>query len=150
MKIGFDYIGITTPFYCIDSQGRILLHKRTTECRDEHHRWDTGSGKLEKGLTLEQNALQEVLEEYGCKGEIAGTLPAHDIFRTQDGEATHWVAVPFFVKVNPDDVKNNEPHKIAEIGWFTLDSLPEPLHTGFAFTLSKYRGEFERQLKKMR
>ncbi len=57
MKIGFDYCGITTPFYCHDGNGNILMHKRTKECRDEHERWDTGSGKLEFDLSLEENVL---------------------------------------------------------------------------------------------
>src|SRR4051812_3436688 len=147
LKIGFDYIGVTTAFYCHDGKGNLLMHKRTKECRDEHDRWDTGSGKLEFNLSLEQNALQEVLEEYGCKGEIEGQIPPHDIFREQQGVQTHWLAVPFFVKVDPKEVKIGEPHKMAEIGWFTLDNLPAPLHTGFAFTLSKYRSYFEKYLK---
>ncbi|MFA7193397.1 MAG: NUDIX domain-containing protein [Candidatus Paceibacterota bacterium] len=143
MKIGFDFIGITTPFYCHDGKGNILMHKRTTECRDEHGRWDTGSGKMEFDLSMEENVLQEVLEEYGCKGVIEGELPAHDIFREQDGQKTHWIAVPFFIKVNPDEVINGEPHKIEEIKWFPINELPEPLHTGFAFTFNRYKKEFE-------
>lgn len=146
MNIGFDYVGITTPFYCHDGHGNLLLHKRTEQCRDEHHRWDPGSGKLEHELSLEANVLKEVEEEYGCKGVIEGSLPAHDIFREQKGVMTHWVAIPFFVKVNREEVKNNEPHKMAELGWFPLDKLPEPLHSGFAITLEKYREYFEKYI----
>ena len=51
----------------------------------------------------------------------------------------HWVAIPFFVKVDPRVVKNNEPHKIEEIGWFTIDNLPEPLHSGFAYSFESAR-----------
>ncbi len=148
MKIGFDYIGITTPFYCHDGKGNILMHKRTKECRDEHERWDTGSGKQEFNLSLEENVLQEVLEEYGCRGIIEGQLPAHDIFREQDGMKTHWLAVPFFIKVNPADVKNGEPHKIEELTWFPIDKLPEPLHTGFAYTFNRYKSDFINYFKK--
>lgn len=146
MKIGFDYCGVTTAFYCHDGKGNLLMHKRTKECRDEHERWDTGSGKLEFDLSIEENVLQEVLEEYGCKGEIDGRLPTHDIFREQNGQKTHWVAIPFFIKVNPLEVKNGEPHKISELGWFSIDKLPEPLHTGFAYTFSKYKEYFEKHL----
>ena len=142
MKIGFDFIGITTPFYCHDGNGNILMHKRTKECRDEHGRWDTGSGKLEFNLSLEENVLQEVLEEYGCKGVIEGQLPAHDIFREQEGVKTHWIAVPFFIKVNPTEVKNGEPHKIEELTWFPIDKLPKPLHTGFEYTFNRYKKDF--------
>jgi len=142
MKIGFDFVGITTPFYCHDGNGNILMHKRTKECRDEHGRWDTGSGKLEFNLSLEENVLQEVLEEYGCKGVIEGQLPAHDIFREQEGVKTHWIAVPFFIKVNPTEVKNGEPHKIEELTWFPIDKLPKPLHTGFEYTFNRYKKDF--------
>ncbi|MEK7646480.1 MAG: NUDIX domain-containing protein [Patescibacteria group bacterium] len=148
MKPGFEYIGIATPFYCHDGKGNLLMHKRTTACRDEHERWDTGSGQLEHGLSLEENVLKEVLEEYGCKGEIEGSVPAHDIFREQHGQHTHWVVAPFFVRVNPDEVKNNEPHKMEEISWFTLDTLPQPLHSGFAYTFKKYTDHFRKHIKK--
>ena len=53
MKPGIDYIGVSTPFYCHDGQGNFLFHKRSQKCRDEQGRWDTGSGKLEFGLTVE-------------------------------------------------------------------------------------------------
>lgn len=144
MKPGIDYIGISTPFYCNDGKGNFLLHKRSKNCRDEHGRWDPGSGQLEYGLTLEENVLKEVFEEYGCKGEIQEQLPAHSIFREQDGQKTHWLAIPFFVKVNPSEAKNNEPEKIEEIGWFSLDDLPKPLHTGFNFTFDNYKEYFEK------
>jgi 8-oxo-dGTP pyrophosphatase MutT (NUDIX family) len=149
MKIGVDFVGITTPFYCHDGNGNILMHKRTEACRDEHGRWDTGSGKLEFDLSLEENVLQEVLEEYGCTGEIIGRLPAHDIFRDHEGQKTHWIAVPFFIKVNPQEVKNGEPHKIEEIKWFSIKELPDPLHTGFAQTFNKYKTDFEKVFVKI-
>jgi ADP-ribose pyrophosphatase YjhB (NUDIX family) len=147
MKIGTDYIGVTTPFYCHDGKGNILMHKRTKECRDEHGKWDTGSGKLEFDLSLEENVLKEVFEEYGCKGDVQGVLPAHDIFREQNGIKTHWLAVSFFVKVNRSEVKNGEPHKIEEITWFPIDKLPEPLHSGFAYSFKKYKSYFEKYIK---
>ncbi len=144
MKPGIDYIGITTPFYCHNGNGLFLLHKRSENCRDEHGRWDSGSGKLEFGMTPEENVLKEVMEEYGCKGEIEEHLPAHSLFRQHEGKKTHWISIPFVIKVNPKEVKNNEPEKIVEIGWFSLDNLPQPLHTGFNFTLNAYKEHFDK------
>lgn len=144
MKIGVDYVGISTPFYCNDGQGNFLLHKRSKNCRDENDNWDPGSGKLDFGISIEENVLKEVAEEYGCKGEIQERLPAHDIFREHDGVKTHWVAIPFFIKINPKEAKNNEPEKIDEIGWFRLDNLPQPLHSGFQITLSKFSEYFQK------
>ena len=143
MKPGIDYIGVSTPFYCNDGKGHFLLHKRSNKCRDEHERWDPGSGQLEFGLTPEENVLKEVEEEYGCKGKIQKRLPAHSILREWDGHKTHWLAIPFFILVNQAEVKNNEPEKIEELGWFSLNQLPEPLHTGFHFTFTKFKKDFE-------
>ena len=44
------------------------------------------------------------------------------------------------------EVKNNEPEKIEEIGWFFLNNLPEPLHSGFQFTFTTYRKHFEKYI----
>jgi len=100
MKIGIDYVGITTPFYCNDGNGNFLMHKRSNNCRDEKERWDFGSGKLEFGEPLEVSVMREMFEEYGIKGEIQEQLPAHSILRTENGVRTHWVAVPFFIKAD--------------------------------------------------
>jgi len=138
-----DYIGVTTPFYCNDGKGYFLLHKRSKNCRDEQGHWDPGGGKLEFGQSLEESMLREVREEYGCKGIIQEVLPAHSIIRKINQKITHWVAVPFFVLVKREEVRINEPEKIDEIGWFKLDKLPKPLHTGFVETKRKYIKYFE-------
>lgn len=144
MKPGIDYIGITTPFYCNDGEGRFLFHKRSKNCRDEQGSWDPGSGQLEFGLTPEENVLKEITEEYGCSAEVQGSIPAHSIFRKLDKKETHWLAIPFFVKVNPMEVKINEIEKIDELGWFFLEKLPQPLHTGFNFTFTHYYNYFKK------
>ena len=148
MKAGIEYIGITTPFYCHDGNGNILIHKRSNNCRDEKGRWDAGSGQLEINLSVEENVLKEVLEEYGCHGQIEGRLPAHDLFREEDGVKTHWLAAPFFIKVNPDEVRIGEPDKINEIKWCAIGDFPEPIHRGFEYTFKKYKKYFEEYFKK--
>lgn len=144
MKVGVDFTGIVTPFYCNDSKGKLLLHKRSINCRDEHGAWDPGGGRLEFGQTPEESVLREVREEYGCKGIIQDILLTHTLIREWKGKQTHWLIIPFFVKVNPSEAKINEPDKIDEIGWFTLDNLPQPLHTGFQHTFSRNKKHFVR------
>jgi len=128
---GIDYIGISTPFYCIDGKGKILMHKRSKNCRDEQGMWDPGGGKLDFLEDVVKCVLREVKEEYGCAGEILHQFDAHSVIRLQNGKKTHWLAVPFIVRVDPSQVRINEPDKIDEIGWFTLDNLPTPIHSAF-------------------
>lgn len=126
---GIDFIGISTPFYCVDGKGHILLHKRSKNCRDEQGKWDIGAGQLHFGEAPEEGVLREVKEEYGCNGVIVASFPPHSVIRTQKSKKTHWLSIPFIVKVDPKEVRNNEPEKIDEIGWFTLLDLPKPLHS---------------------
>ena len=144
MKAGIDYIGISTPFYCNDGKGNFLFHKRSVNCRDEQGNWDTGSGQLEFGLTPEENVLKEIKEEYGCGGVIQEGLPAHSIFRIHNKMKTHWIAISFFVYIDPKEAHINDLDKIEKIEWHTLKDLPQPLHTGFAFTLKKYEKYFKK------
>lgn len=144
MQIGIDYIGITTPFYCTDGKGNILLHKRSKNCRDEIGTWDPGAGKLEFGIEVEENVLKEVQEEYGVLGKILGSLPAHSVIKVENGIVRHWLAVPFFILVNKDMVINGEPHKIEELTWFSKNSLPANLNYGFAYSYKKFYQEFDK------
>jgi 8-oxo-dGTP diphosphatase len=144
VKAGIDYTGITTLFHCHDGKGNFLLHKRSRNCRDEHGAWDTGGGQLDFGISIRDNVLKEVLEEYGCAGEIQEQLPPLDVFRELDGAKTHWLAIPFFVLVDPKQVKINEPEAIDEIGWFRLDNLPTPLHTGFHHVFKTFKDHFDK------
>ena len=147
MRPGIDYIGISTPFYCNDGKGNFLFHKRSKHCRDEQGKWDTGSGQLEFGLAPEENVLKEIKEEYGCNGIIQDRLPAHSIFRIYNNRKTHWLAIPFFICVDPKKVYLNEPDNNEKIEWHTLKDLPKPLHTGFAYTYKHYKKYFEKYKK---
>lgn len=137
---GIDFIGVSTPFYCINEKGELLLHKRSKNCRDEVGTWDTGGGQLERLENPVVGVLREVKEEYGCKGEILEELPAISVVRTNKGKKTHWIALPFVIRVKKNEVKNGEPRKIDELGWFDLSHLPKPLHSAF----KKYIVESER------
>lgn len=109
---GIDFIGVSCSFVCHDGKGHVLLHKRSKHCRDEQGRWDNGGGAHEFG------------------SEDMQFLKVGDLHRKlDDGTPTHWVAVWYAVLVDPEQVKNNEPYKIDDIGWFTYDKLPKPLHS---------------------
>ena len=139
MEKGIDYVGISIVFLCHDGKGNVLLNKRSKNCRDEHGAWDPGGGGLEHGLSVIETLKKEVKEEY-CT-EVSGYefLGYRDVHRELNGKKTHWIALDFKVHVNRDSVKNGEPHKFDELGWFRLNQLPDPLHSQFPTFLEQYK-----------
>lgn len=139
MKKGEDYTGVTIVFTCHDGKGNFLLSKRGINCRDEQGTWDPGGGGLEFGDTVGNTLQKEIAEEY-CTNVLAHEyLGFRDVHRERDGKKTHWIALDFKVLVDPSKVKNGEPHKLDEVGWFKLDALPTPLHSQYPRFLELYR-----------
>lgn len=139
MKKGEDYTGVTVSYICHDGEGNFLFNKRGINCRDEQGRWDCGSGGLEFGDTVLNTLKKEIMEEY-CTDVLDNEfLGYRDVHRENKGVPTHWVSLDFKVLVDKSKVKNGEPHKLDEIGWFRLDRLPSPTHSQFPEFLRKYR-----------
>lgn len=137
LRRGIDFIGVTCSFVCHDGNGKILLHQRSQNCRDEQGNWDNGGGAHEFGDSLEDTVRREIKEEYGADAFNLQFIKTYDAHRQlEDGTPTHWVAILYAAQVDPRQVKNNEPHKIDDIGWFSLDNLPAPLHSQTPHTLA--------------
>ena len=143
MQKGVDYIGVSVVYFCHDGKGNILFAKRGQNCRDENGRWDIGGGGVEFGDTAEETLKKEIQEEYGADVLEHDFLGYMDVYRENEGKKTHWIALCFKVLVDRDKVKNGEPHKFDEIGWFTLESLPFPLHSHFPKFLEKYKDKLK-------
>ncbi len=138
MKKGVDHVGVTVVFLCHDGASNVLLAKRSAKCRDEHGTWDPGGGGLELGDTVEGTLRKEIREEYCTDVLNAEFLGYRDVHRVHNGEKTHWIALDFKVLVDRTHVRNGEPHKFDELGWFTLDTLPSPMHSQWPAFLAKY------------
>lgn len=143
LKMGVDCTGISIVFVCHDGNGKFLLHKRSTNCRDEQGCWDFGGGKLEFGETLVEGLLRELREEYGCsKPVFEETLYPRERFHTlPDDTKSHWIYFPFILRIDPAQVIIGDPDKMDEIGWFTLDNLPQPLHSAIPSFIANFKNE---------
>jgi 8-oxo-dGTP pyrophosphatase MutT (NUDIX family) len=138
MKKGVDYIGNCVVFACHDGKGNFLFSKRSTQTRDEHGNWDPGGGGIEFGDTVEETLRKEIMEEY-CTDVISfEELGYRDVHRVHEGHKTHWIALDFKVLIDPLKVQNGEPYKADEIAWFTLDTLPSPMHSQWQIFYEKY------------
>lgn len=146
MQAGFDYIGVNVAFLCHDGKGRLLLHLRSDKCRDEHNTWDNGAGQVEFGETLEAAVTREVEEEYGCKALKIEHFLQFTALRQHEGRPTHWLINTYVVRVDPKTVKVMEPERNLRNGWFTVDNLPQPLHSLTAMYFAKYRVKLEKML----
>jgi len=135
---GLDYPGVTVVYFCHDGQGHFLLNKRSLNCRDEHSTWDPGGGGIDFGDGVEATIRKEVKEEYSSDVLDFEFLGFRDIHRTHEGQPTHWIALDFKVLVDRAKVKNGEPHKFDDLQWFTLTTLPSPLHSQFPGFIEKY------------
>lgn len=129
MQKGVDFTGVCVVFYCHDGKGNFLMSKRNKNCRDEHGTWDPGGGGIEFAIPIEKNLREETKQEYCTDVHDYEFLGFRDVHREHDGKKTHWIALDFKVLVDPSTVKNGEPHKFDEVKWFTLDTLPSPLHS---------------------
>lgn len=138
LKPGIDYTGILLSLWCIDNS-YILLEKRSSTLPDEPGKWDFGSGVLNFGEEFE-HGLQRILKrKYDCEGQILQQLPAVSSTSVLMGNTTHWVTIPFIIKVKKKDIKINEPLKIDELSWFGVYEMPVPLHPAAAEALQKNR-----------
>lgn len=143
MKKGIDYIGISVIYFCHDGKGNVVLGKRGKNARDEQGKWDIGGGGVEFGDTAVDTLKKEIKEEYSTDVLNYEYLGYRDIHREHEGKKTHWVTLDFKVFVDKEKVKNGEPHKFDAVEWFTLGSLPAPLHSQLPTFLDKYKEKLE-------
>lgn len=142
LRRGVDHIGVSASFVIHDGDGRILLQKRGQKARDECGRWDVGGGAIEFGEAIEDAMRREIFEELRVNPLDMEFLTVYDAHRKHEGNKTHWVAIIYAIQVDPRKVKIGEPQKIDEIGWFTSQDLPSPLHTQFmkSYQAARQRG----------
>lgn len=138
LQKGIDYIGVCIVYFCHDGNGKFIMAKRSENCRDEHGRWDIGGGGLEFGEEIEDAIKKEVKEEYCTEVLEYEFLGFRNVHREHNGKKTHWVTLDFKVKIDSKKVKNGEPHKFDEVKWFTLDNLPQNIHSKNPEFINRY------------
>jgi 8-oxo-dGTP pyrophosphatase MutT (NUDIX family) len=141
LKKGADYTGVCVVYFCHDGGGNFVMARRSENARDEKGRWDIGGGGLEFGEIVEETLNKEIREEYGTEILKYEFLGFRDVHRNHEGRPTHWIALDFKVLVDKTRVRNAEPHKFDETGWFTLNSLPTPLHSQLPEFIERYRSQ---------
>lgn len=134
---GISFTGISAIFFCYNDKGQVFLARRSKNARDEHGRWAPGAGGHKHGETLEETVRRELKEEFTAEPLEIEFLGYFDVFRKlPDGTPTGWLAMCFAVRVDPANVRIGESDMFDDFGWYSLDKLPNPLHSQFDIFLN--------------
>jgi ADP-ribose pyrophosphatase YjhB (NUDIX family) len=109
--------------FILDDYDRLLLVQRRREPEAGH--WGLPGGKVDFGETVEAAVAREIEEELGIAIRLDGLMCLVDQIDMAAG--THWVAPVYRAVIASGAPVNRDPAALAEIGWFALDALPEPL-----------------------
>ncbi|HKV02253.1 MAG TPA: NUDIX domain-containing protein [Ktedonobacteraceae bacterium] len=103
---------------------RVLLEKRNKD--PMAGAWQAPGGHMEFGESPEETATREVQEELGVTmRDIRFRALTNDVF---EAEKKHYITIWMEAKYDSGEPEVKAPYEESEVGWFTWDSLPEPLY----------------------
>ncbi len=116
-------IGIGVGCIITNTKNQVLLFKRLNTFGA--NTWAHPGGHLEFGETFEECAIREVFEEVGLTiSNPQFYAITNDIYQENNHGITIFMHAQF-----PEEqtIVNKEPHKCADIQWFDIEDLPQPL-----------------------
>ncbi|ETW98364.1 MAG: hypothetical protein ETSY1_19045 [Candidatus Entotheonella factor] len=140
MRVGQDYIGVGVGAMVFNEEGKVFLAKRGPKATNEQGLWEFPGGTVELNEKLIQALQREFLEEYGMTIEVIEMLSVND--HILPAEHQHWVSVAYLAWHVAGVPIILEPEKCTEIGWFTLNALPEPLTVVSRENWCSYRDKY--------
>ena len=124
---GKDYVGVGVGGIILNDAGQVLLARRGPMARNRVGQWENPGGAIGFGEEFDGAIVREIREELGIDVRVEGLLRI--VNHIIPGDAQHWVSPTLVCRYSGHAVSPciREPDKCSEIGWFELDSLPEPL-----------------------
>ena len=129
------------PMYCVGvnvfvvRDGKILLGKRIN-CSGEGS-WGLPGGHLERGESMQEAGLRELMEETGLKAESLSFVNlVNDRSRDQ-----HYVQTGFLANNISGEVCVMEPERCECWEWFRLHRLPENIFHGHFEQIELFRSK---------
>jgi 8-oxo-dGTP diphosphatase len=107
----------------IIKNGKVLMGRRKNAHGDGD--WSPTGGHLEFGESFEHCAKREALEEAGVKiRNVRFATITNDVF---EKENLHYITIIMLADYDSGEPKLLEPDKFTEWGWFSWNSMPQPL-----------------------
>lgn len=114
---------ILAAYLVLRHEGKVLFAQRqnTGYCDGQ---WGLPAGHVEAGETFTQALSREMKEELGI---VLSTNDLHFLHANHRKAEDRSERVNAFFEANvwSGEIKNMEPEKCAELGWFSLDAMPE-------------------------
>jgi mutator protein MutT len=122
-KRGIDYIGVGVGAVILNSRNEVFLARRGPKAKNERGLWECPGGSVEFGETLAAALRREMREEYGIEIQVGELLDVVDHILPAEGQ--HWVSPSFLCQITSGEPRIMEAEKCSQIGWFSLNALPE-------------------------
>jgi ADP-ribose pyrophosphatase YjhB (NUDIX family) len=119
------YEGYVTPavgcgIVAFNERDQVLMIQRPSG------KWWFPTGFCEVGISAAENVAKEAMEEVGLRVEPLRLMALIDSRKTGD-PWRHIYAILFYCGVVGGELRRH-PLEVKDLGFFTLDSLPQPLH----------------------
>jgi len=119
------YEGYITPavgcgIVAFNDRDQVLMIERPSG------KWWFPTGFCDVGISAAENVVKEAMEEVGLTVEPQRLMALIDSRKTGD-PWRHIYAILFYCRIVGGEPRRN-PLEVKELGFFSLDSLPQPLH----------------------
>jgi ADP-ribose pyrophosphatase YjhB (NUDIX family) len=119
------YEGYVTPavgcgIVAFNERDQVLMIQRPSG------KWWFPTGFCEVGISAAENVVKEAMEEVGLRVEPLRLMALIDSRKTGD-PWRHIYAILFYCGIVGGELRRH-PLEVKDLGFFTLDSLPQPLH----------------------
>lgn len=119
---GIDFPGVGSGL-AVFNDGKLLLCKRLKAPEAGH--WSIVGGKVDHMEPAADAARREAEEESGLKIHSAQFLCLSE--QRIEADRQHWISLIYVSDDFSGELRLMEPDKLSEIGWYSLDNLPQPL-----------------------
>lgn len=114
-------VGVSNIF--VDENGRLLLMKRSDECKTFPGYWGLVGGFIDPGETPEEAAIREAKEEIGVEIQVIKFVGRY--CNTSNPHYKNVIGLPHYSKILSGTPHAAQPEECSDVRWF----LPEEIRS---------------------